>query len=55
MTGAEDEETVIRSDFGYLTIDKKPGTQRATAKLNGGGEKIVVRTTSGSIRLRKNP
>jgi len=55
VTGAEDEETPIRSDFGYLTIDKKPGTQRATAVLNGGGEKIVVRTTSGSIRLRKGP
>ena len=46
---------MIRSDFGYLTIDKKPGTQRATARLNGGGEKIVIRTTSGSIRLRKAP
>ncbi len=53
VTGAEDEDAVIRSDFGYLTIDKKPGSQRATASLNGGGEKIVIRTTSGSIRLRK--
>ncbi len=55
VTGAEDEENPIRSDFGYLTIDKKPGTQRATAVLNGGGEKIVIRTTSGEIRLRKSP
>jgi DUF4097 and DUF4098 domain-containing protein YvlB len=55
VTGADDDDTVIRSDFGYLTIDKKPGTQRATARLNGGGEKIVIRTTSGSIRLRKAP
>ncbi len=55
VTGADDEENPIRSEFGYLTIDKKPGTQRATTVLNGGGEKILVRTTSGEIRLRKSP
>jgi DUF4097 and DUF4098 domain-containing protein YvlB len=56
VTGADDDDDgAIRSEFGYQTIDKKPGTQRAVAVLNGGGEKIVVRTTSGSIRLRKAP
>jgi DUF4097 and DUF4098 domain-containing protein YvlB len=51
VTGDEDE-SAIHSDFDLVTT-KRAGTQRATATLNGGGEKIVVRTTSGTIRLRK--
>ena len=53
VTGTEDDETAIRSDFPDVSISKRHSSQRATAKLNGGGEKIVVRTTSGTIRLRK--
>ncbi len=55
VTGSDDDDSAIRSDFGDLTVSKRPGSQRATATLNGGGEKIAVRTTSGSIRLRKGP
>jgi DUF4097 and DUF4098 domain-containing protein YvlB len=51
VTGDEDEST-IHSDFDLVTT-KRAGAQRATATLNGGGEKITVRTTSGVIRLRK--
>ena len=54
VSGPEDFDSAIRSDFGELTLSRKSGSQRGTAVLNGGGEKIVVRTTSGSIRLRKN-
>jgi hypothetical protein len=53
VTGADEDDSAIRSDFPELVISKKAGLQRATATLNGGGEKIVVRTTSGTIRLRK--
>ncbi len=55
VSGPEDFESAIRSDFPELTLSRRSGSQRGTAVLNGGGEKIVVRTTSGSIRLRKNP
>ncbi len=55
VSGPEDFDSAIRSDFPELTLSRKSGSQRGTAILNGGGEKIVVRTTSGSIRLRKNP
>jgi DUF4097 and DUF4098 domain-containing protein YvlB len=55
VLGVHDSDTAIRSDFGELTLARRSDSQRATAVLNGGGEKIVVRTTSGSIRLRKNP
>ncbi|HWZ85435.1 MAG TPA: DUF4097 family beta strand repeat-containing protein, partial [Thermoanaerobaculia bacterium] len=53
VTGADEDDNAIRSDFAELVISKKAGTQRATATLNGGGEKVVVRTTSGTIRLKK--
>jgi DUF4097 and DUF4098 domain-containing protein YvlB len=55
VSGPEDFDSAIRSDFAELTLSRKSGSQRGTAVLNGGGEKIVVRTTSGSIRLRKTP
>ncbi len=55
VSGPEDFESAIRSDFPELTLSTRSGSQRGTAVLNGGGEKILVRTTSGTIRLRKNP
>jgi DUF4097 and DUF4098 domain-containing protein YvlB len=54
VTGTDDDdEQAIRSDFPNLSIAKRSGSQRATLSLNGGGEKVVVRTTSGTIRLKK--
>jgi len=53
VNGADDEESAIRSDFGSLTVSKRPGYQRATLSLNGGGERVVIRTSSGTIRLKK--
>ena len=56
VNGVDEDESAIRTDFPDVTVTRRQDTQRATAKLNGGGEKIVVRTTSGTIRLRKgNP
>jgi DUF4097 and DUF4098 domain-containing protein YvlB len=54
VTGADDDRA-IRSEFPDVSFSKRSGSQRATATLNGGGEKIVVRTTSGMIRLKKTP
>jgi DUF4097 and DUF4098 domain-containing protein YvlB len=54
VTGADESESAIRSDFANLAISKNSGHQRATLSLNGGGEKVVVRTSSGTIRLKKN-
>jgi DUF4097 and DUF4098 domain-containing protein YvlB len=53
VTGADDEDTLIRTDFPGLTVTRRPDVQRLTGAINGGGEKIVVRTSSGTIRLRK--
>ncbi len=53
VSGVDEDESAIRSDFPEVTVNRRQSSQLATAKLNGGGEKIVVRTTSGTIRLRK--
>ena len=52
-TDDEDDESSIRADFPGLSVTRRPGTQHMTGTINGGGEKIVVRTSSGTIRLRK--
>jgi DUF4097 and DUF4098 domain-containing protein YvlB len=53
VSGVDEDEAAIRSDFPDVAVSRRQTSQHATAKLNGGGEKIVVRTTSGTIRLRK--
>jgi len=53
VDGADEDESAIRSDFSEWSVSKKPGWQRATLTLNGGGEKVLVRTSSGTIRLKK--
>ena len=50
-----DEETFIRSDFPEIAVTRQKSSQSATGTLNGGGSKVIVRTSSGSIRLRKAP
>ena len=49
---ADPEEVLIRSEFPGLTITRGPDAQRAVGALNGGGPRVLVRTSSGSIRLR---
>ena len=54
VSGADEDEQAIRSEFPNLAVSKRPGSQHATLSLNGGGEKIVVKTSSGTIRLKKS-
>jgi DUF4097 and DUF4098 domain-containing protein YvlB len=46
-------ERMVRSDFPELAVTRRQDGVYATGTLNGGGPRIVVRTTSGVIRLRK--
>jgi len=46
-------ETCIRSDFSEVAVLRRSESARATGTLNGGGPRVVVRTTSGTIRLQK--
>ena len=50
---ADSEEILIRSDFPEIAVTRRSNSQRAAGALNGGGPKVVVRTHSGMIRLRK--
>jgi DUF4097 and DUF4098 domain-containing protein YvlB len=53
VTGADRDDTAIRSEFPELSLSRKGGAQRGIQELNGGGGKIVVRTSSGTIRIKK--
>lgn len=55
VTEADPSEIVIRSDFPEVSISRREGTVTGTGALNGGGEKVRVQTTSGTIRLRRGP
>ncbi|HYT32203.1 MAG TPA: DUF4097 family beta strand repeat-containing protein, partial [Thermoanaerobaculia bacterium] len=54
VTGCSDpSEAFIRSDFPEIAVTRKSGESRGSGSLNGGGPRIVIRTSSGTIRLRK--
>jgi DUF4097 and DUF4098 domain-containing protein YvlB len=55
VTDADPEETSIRSDFPEVAISRRDNTVTGTGVVNGGGEKVRVHTTSGTIRLRRGP
>ena len=52
---ADPEDVLIRSDFPGLAVTRGSDTQHASGSLNGGGPRLVVKTSSGSIRLRRGP
>jgi DUF4097 and DUF4098 domain-containing protein YvlB len=53
VSGASPEETTIRSEFPGISVTKRAGSQQASGSVNGGGPKVVVKTSSGTIRIRK--
>ncbi len=55
VTEADLSETAIRSDFPEISISRREGTVRGTGAVNGGGEKVRVQTTSGTIRVKRGP
>jgi DUF4097 and DUF4098 domain-containing protein YvlB len=50
---ANSEENLVRSDFPEIAVSRQRGSQRGAGALNGGGPRVVIRTHSGTIRLRK--
>ncbi len=55
VTEADPSEPAIRTEFPEISISRRDGTARGTGELNGGGEKVRVQTSSGTIRLRRGP
>jgi DUF4097 and DUF4098 domain-containing protein YvlB len=54
-SNVDSDETAIRSDFPEITVTRRSGSQQGTGTLNGGGPRVVIRTSSGSIRIRRGP
>jgi DUF4097 and DUF4098 domain-containing protein YvlB len=53
-TGCDDAtETYVRSDFPEVAVIRRSGSSHGSGAINGGGPRLVVRTNSGTIRLRK--
>lgn len=55
VTEADPSEAAVRSDFPEVSTSRRNGIVRATGSLNGGGEKVKIHTSSGTIRLRRGP
>ena len=53
VSGSSPDETAIRSDFPQISVTKRSGSQQAAGSVNGGGTRVVVKTSSGTIRIRK--
>ncbi len=51
---AAEEGSAIRSEFPEISVTRRPGSQQASGSVNGGGPKVVVKTSSGTIRIRKS-
>jgi DUF4097 and DUF4098 domain-containing protein YvlB len=45
----------IRSDFPELAVVRGADTHTATGKIGGGGAKLVVRSQSGEVTVKKGP
>lgn len=52
---ADWDENAIRSEFPEVVVTRRSGSQHASGTLNGGGTRVAVRTSSGSIRIRRGP
>ena len=50
-----DSERQIRSEFPELSVTRRGATLRGEGKLNGGGSKVTIQATSGTVTLKKGP
>ena len=50
-----DSERQIRSEFPELSVPRRGATLRGAGKLNGGGSKVTIQATSGTVTLKKGP
>ncbi len=48
-------DSFIRSDFPEISVLRRSDSAHASGALNGGGTRVLVRTSSGTIRIRKGP
>ncbi len=55
VTGGDPESDAIVSQFPEVSISKRSGNLSGEGRLNGGGPKLVIRSTSGVVTIRKGP
>jgi DUF4097 and DUF4098 domain-containing protein YvlB len=57
VNGVDSEGDYIVSEFPEVTVSKRSfgSTQSAEGALNGGGPKVSIRISSGTVRLKKGP
>jgi len=55
VSGVDADSDYIVSAFPDLTVVKRRDSQSAQGKLNGGGPRVTIRTTSGTVTIRKGP
>ena len=55
VTGGDAESDAIDSQFSEISVSKRSGSLTGEGRLNGGGPKLVIRSTSGVVTIRKGP
>jgi hypothetical protein len=57
VSGVDDESDAIVSEFPEISISRRPSSMQQSAKgaLNGGGPRVAIRISSGTVRLKKGP
>ncbi len=55
VTGGEADSDAIVSQFPEISVSRRSGQTLGEARLNGGGPKLVIRSTSGVVTVRKGP
>ncbi len=57
VNGVDEESDAIFSEFPEITVSRRSSSSRqtATGALNGGGPRIGIRISSGTVHLKKGP
>jgi DUF4097 and DUF4098 domain-containing protein YvlB len=55
VTGGEVDTDAIASQFPEIAVARRSGHLLGEGRLNGGGAKLVIRSTSGVVTVKKGP
>jgi hypothetical protein len=55
VTGGDADADAIVSQFPEIAVSRRSGNVLGEARLNGGGPKLVIRSTAGVVTVRKGP
>jgi DUF4097 and DUF4098 domain-containing protein YvlB len=55
VSSVEPDDDAIISQFPEVTVSRRRGATSGEGKLNGGGPKLTIRSSSGTVTIRKGP